>query len=909
MTTAPRDKRLVIAIMVALALLVFFLDVRFPLGMTPSPLFVAVVGASMWLPGLRPIFVAALACTLLSVLAFFFSPPGPVDVDLFNRTCAILAFWLVAIFCVLYKRTEQKALELAAIVESSEDAIFSRGLDGLITSWNAGAQRLFGYAAEEVLGRSGTLLLPPDRLDEQSGLLEAIKRGERVAHFETVRLHKDGSQVEVSFSASSVVDAGGKLVGVSSIVRDITESKRTTAAKEAAEAASRAKSEFLASMSHEIRTPMNGVFGMLDLALDTDLPPGQRHYLERARASADLLLRVINDILDFSKIEAGRLDLEPAPFSLREILGESIKAFGPRAHRKELELALHVRPDTPDVMVGDALRLGQVLTNLLGNAIKFTERGEVILKAGVVRKDEGGRIKDEVKTSLASDSSLILHPPSLPEEQVWLHLAVSDTGVGIPPDKQQLIFGAFAQADSSMARRFGGTGLGLAISARLVELMGGRIWVESEVGKGSTFHFTAHFGLESETVAKPKAERVDLEGLPVLAADDNETNRGILTEMLANWRMKPTAVDSGRAALAELRGAAAAGDPFPLVLLDAVMPDLDGFAVAEVIRNDPLLAGATIMMLSSADRGGELARCRELGIVAYLRKPLKQSELLNAVLTALGMAAGAKSAPAPPGVAAPGGPRSLRVLVVEDNEFNQELALSLLKKWGHSAVLAGNGKAALAAWEKEPFDLILMDVQMPEMDGFAVTKAIRAKERATNSHVPIIALTAHAMKGDRERCLAAGMDAYASKPIRAAELFEVITRLLSSDAAGAKETSASDEPPGAVFDLDTTLATVGGDREVLPQMVQWFLDRCPKVLEEIRDSVLRGDGAALERAAHKIKSTVGSFGALRCYEAAARLEELGRAGEVTGFQRAHGELEEAVGRLKEALTALVSNAN
>ncbi|HEV3257541.1 MAG TPA: response regulator, partial [Gemmataceae bacterium] len=730
MTTTPRDKRVVLAIMVALALLVFFLDVPFPQGMTPSALFVAVVGASMWLPGLRPILFAALASTVLTILAFFFSPPGPIDVDLFNRGSAILTIWLVALFCVLYKRTEQRALELAAIVESSEDAIFSRRLDGVITSWNPSAQRLFGYAAEEVQGRSGSLLIPPDRLDEQSSVLEAIKRGERIAHFETVRLHKDGSQVEVSLSASSVVDAGGKVVGVSSIVRDITESKRTTAAKEAAEAASRAKSEFLASMSHEIRTPMNGVFGMLDLALDTDLPPDQRHYLERARASADLLLRVINDILDFSKIEAGRLDLEPAPFSLRESLGESIKAFGPRAHKKELELALHVRPDTPETLVGDAMRLGQVLTNLIGNAIKFTERGEVILKAEL----------ESVTPPNPSPSQ-----GSGVKEQVCLHFAVTDTGVGIPPDKQQLIFGAFAQADSSMARRFGGTGLGLAISARLVELMGGRIWVESEVGKGSTFHFTACFGMESETVAKPKGERVDLEGLPVLAADDNETNRSILTEMLANWRMKPTAVDSGRAALAELRRAAAVGDPFPLVLLDAVMPDLDGFAVAQEVRNDPSLAGATIMMLSSADRGGELARCRELGIVAYLRKPLKQSELLNAVLTALGMAAGLESAAAPPGVSAQGGPHSLRILVVEDNEFNQELALSLLKKRGHSAVLAGNGKAALAAWEQEPFDLILMDVQMPEMDGFAVTAAIRAKERATNTHVPIIALTAHAM--------------------------------------------------------------------------------------------------------------------------------------------------------------------
>ena len=386
MTAGPRNKGLVIGIMVALALLVFFLDIPFPLGMTPSPLFVAVVGASMWLPGLRPLFLAALASTLLTVLAFFFSPPGPIDADLLNRGCSILAIWLVAFFCVLYKRTEQKSLELAAIVESSEDAILRKSLDDVITSWNAGAQRLYGYAAEEVLGRPGSLLFTPDHLADESRVLEAIKRGQRVAHFETVRVRKDGSQVPVALSASPIVDAGGKVVGISTIARDMTERKRTEEmhkAKEAAEAASRAKSEFLANMSHEIRTPMNGVLGMLDLALDTELQPEQRHYLERAKASADLLLRVINDILDFSKIEAGRLDLEPAAFSLRESLGETIKGFGPRAHRKEIELALHVCPDTPDGLVGDAMRLGQVLTNLVGNAIKFTDHGEVVLEAGV----------------------------------------------------------------------------------------------------------------------------------------------------------------------------------------------------------------------------------------------------------------------------------------------------------------------------------------------------------------------------------------------------------------------------------------------------------------------------------------------------------------------------------------------
>ena len=735
-----------------------------------------------------------------------------------------------------------------------------------------------------MVGKTLSEVTHPEDLAADLAKHSALTRGETSSNtLEKRFIRKDGALVWAHVTISLQVDAAGKPVYCIKIIQDITDRKRLDEdlqqAKEAAEAASRAKSEFLAGMSHEIRTPMNGVFGMLDLAQDTELQPEQRHYLERARASADLLLRVINDILDFSKIEAGRLDLELADFSLRESLGEAIKAFGPRAHRKELELALHVRPDTPDGVVGDVMRLGQVLTNLLGNAIKFTDRGEVILEVGVASVFEG---------------------------QVCLHFAVTDTGPGIPPDKQSLIFGAFAQADSSMARRFGGTGLGLAISARLVELMGGRIWVESELGKGSTFHFTAYFGVQNEAVAMQKVKEIDLEGLPVLVADDNDTNRGILTEMLVNWRMRPTAVGSGRAALDDLKRAAGAGDPFPLVLLDAVMPDLDGFAVAQQIRQEPALAGAIILMLSSADQGGELARCRELGIAAYLRKPIKQSELLNAVLTALGsLPAGPETAPAPTGFPAAGMPPGLRILVAEDNEFNQELEVSLLKRWGHVPMLVGDGKAALAAWEREPFDLILMDVQMPEMDGFAATKAIRARESAANTHVPIIALTAHAMKGDRERCLAAGMDAYVSKPIRAAEFFEITARLLLSLTEGGKGMPAPEGQPEAVFDLDTALAGADGDRELLRWMVHVFRRQGPKLLVEIRDSVVSGDGAVLERAAHKLKASVGQFGAQRAYEAAARLEELGGAGDVTGSQQAYPELEEAVRHLQAALADLV----
>jgi len=743
---------------------------------------------------------------------------------------------------------------------------------------------ILGYSSEELVGKTLSEVTYPEDLADDLAKFDALRRGESSSYTTEKRFfRKDGALVWAHVTMSLQVDAAGEPTYCIKIIQDITDRKRLdeelNQAKEAAEAASRAKSEFLASMSHEIRTPMNGVFGMLDLALDTELQPEQRHYLGRARASADLLLRVINDILDFSKIEAGRLDLEPTAFSLRESLGETIKAFGPRAHRKGLELALHIRPGTPDGVVGDAMRLGQVLNNLLGNAIKFTDQGEIILEVEVESVTQG---------------------------QLDLHFAVIDTGPGIPLEKQRLIFEAFAQADSSMARRFGGTGLGLAISARLIELMGGSIWVESEVGKGSTFHFTACFGVEHEAVAIQKAKEIDLEGLPVLVVDDNETNLGILAEMLANWRMGPTTVGGGRAALTELKRAAGARDPFPLVLLDAVMPDLDGFAVVQQIRRDPALAGTIIVMLSSADRGGELARCRELGIAAYLRKPIKQSELLNAVLTALGsLPTGPETALAPAGVPAIGIPSGLRILVAEDNEFNQELVTSLLKKWGHVPVLAGDGKAALAAWEREPFDLILMDVQMPKMDGFAATKAIRAKESATDTHVPIVALTAHAMKGDRERCLAAGMDAYVSKPVRAAEFFEAIARSLISRVEGAKGLPAPEAPPGAAFDLDTALTAVEGDKELLRRMVHVFSGLCPKLMGEIRDSVLCGDGSALERAAHKLKASVGQFGAQRAYQTATRLEDLGGAGDVTGSQQAYPDLEEAVRHLQAALADFV----
>jgi len=818
--------------------------------------------------------------------------------------------------------------ELDRFFTLSSDMFCIAGFDGYFKRLNPRWTQVLGWTMEELLQQPyGDLVHPEDR-ESTTDEARRIEEGAEALAFENRYRCKDGSYRWLQWAATPF--AGEQVIYA--VARDVTDRKHADvqlfkyaleleAAKHAleekgaslaqlvkeldvarrhAEEATEAKGEFLANMSHEIRTPLTAIVGMTELALETRLTAEQREYLETAKASCDALLAIVDDVLDFSKIEARRLALEHVDFRLRDTVEDAMRVMALRAQQKQLELACDIDAHAPDALIGDPGRLRQVIVNLVGNAIKFTEHGEIVL---------------DVTQESADD------------ERARLHFAVTDTGIGIPEEKQREVFEAFAQADTSTTRRYGGTGLGLAITSQLVGMMGGRLWVDSAVGRGSTFHFTAEFDRPAGA-ARDRGifEPVDVRGLSVLVVDDNATNRRIVSEMLASWHMRPSAAASGAQALDMLQEALGTADPFRLALVDGQMPEMDGFDLARRIRQDRRFATLPIIMLTSMGRPGDVGRARKAGVATYLTKPVKHSDLLDAIVTLCGvktrdvLPAGdvlpaftlADARPKPGSPSEKAVPK-LRVLLAEDNAVNRKLVQSILRKRGHDLVCVENGRLAVEAIRdaRRPFDVVLMDVQMPEMGGLDATSAIRDHERPSGAHVPIVAMTARAMAGDREQCLKAGMDGYLSKPIHAEQLIEAVENhgLAGPVSAGGTASAVPDAVVPEAGGLDRTVAlhSVNADHQLLREVAELFLADYPKTLAELRRAVQSQEPERVHAAAHALKGSVAIFGARDAVESALTLQRMGEAGDLTGAPAAYAQLESRLASLAAELGTLTKH--
>jgi two-component system sensor histidine kinase/response regulator len=814
-----------------------------------------------------------------------------------------LILWSARLLDRLEGERKQAEERYRGIFENAAEGIYQTSLDGRLLLVNPAMARIFGYSSSEemmsaVSDVGSQLWADPEQRAE---FVRLVRERGTVSDFQRRGLRKDGSEVWFSLSGRVLRNSTGEIVALEGTAEDITERKRaqeeTHRAREMAEEASGAKSEFLANMSHEIRTPMNGVIGMTELLLDTDLSDEQRDYAETVRNSGQALLAILNDILDFSKIEAGRLSLESIGFDLQKEVEEVAVLLAGRAYEKGLELSSFVEPGTPTAVNGDPFRLRQVLTNLLGNAIKFTEEGEVVLSAELI---EGS------------------------SEEAVVRFEVRDTGIGMTEEQRGRLFRSFSQADASTTRRYGGTGLGLAISKQLVEMMGGEIGVESEPGVGSTFWFTVRLENSQGSEKAAPAADVDLRSLRVLITDDNATNRKILHKQLTSWNMKDGMARGGTEALDMLRTAAESGEPYHLAILDMQMPGMDGVELARAIKDDPAISSTRLMLLTSL--GLDISEeARRAGVEVVLSKPVRQSQLYDALATATGVAAKTSARSARESVSQAvratvtpqGRPLGGQLLLAEDNLVNQRVAVRMLEKLGYGVETVLNGREAVETLSRTPYAAVLMDVQMPEMDGYEATAEIRRREEAMDRRTPIIAMTANAMQGDREKALAAGMDDYIPKPVQLESLEAVLERWTNrpvvdpgATALASQEDSADPAVPPGEEEPTLDHEAFEGLRKLgdVSELVEMFLDDVPPRLDALRRAVKEGDARSVDEVAHMLKGSSGYMGAKGMGKVCAELEDVGASGDLSCapalLERLEGEFE----RVRPVLEAEIARS-